>query len=631
MSSSSVVPIQRQHSDVTQPRRTLSPSRTLHSLRRHSTAILPFLVLGVAPAPFSPGADTPRIGSMEPAAGLKIQRTMSALLALEKGASDKPAPPQAPRLNPATFSARQFLHQLPLQLLLPFSLPLYAAFYSPSAALTAFAVPNPPSWLVTPVMLLFFFVVQICPALVAAAWGLNVFGPDGESQKETYPTLLLDLIHTMTAYLCTRLALSINHACMDPKEYRRRMSTWVGSKESFEAQLITGWLRISSRFIAKEVERMKLACDPHALGAAFELSPPALLQLRGELDEEARGMVDRALIVDGGPGPGEDGSAGGAALPQRFSLPADALALVLLVNANNKNEGYTTGGIRCLFAVALIGTFSSTALRAHLRHSPFGDNVYENIVVIGHYGANLFIMGAVFTFLFAGAVGNRRHQMALAHLGSLISPADISSTFVQSSVPVLKLRRSAGEVRAFMVARSLLVSFGAPQHARLVAIATAFLAILSGVCIYIISAIYASNNRVLYRIQPPFLLLHSLVLPAVVAAALHFREAARVNFEARRHALGVSAARLHVRMEGAGGAEAGGAVPLPLAEQLGLLEDVARIINLQMDISPPVQILGVDASDAVVKSFVGAFLSIYTISCGLYLSRLYGTTVPIPT
>ena len=144
-------------------------------------------------------------------------------------------------------------------------------------------------------------------------------------------------------------------------------------------------------------------------------------------------------------------------------------------------------------------------------------------------------------------------------------------------------------------------------------------------CVYILAALYQADTGSIERLNPPFLLLHSLVLPAVVATLLLLREAARVNFEAKRHTLRVSAARLRLRL-GAAGVDRGvfNAHFVATEQQLVLLSDAAHAMGLQMELEPPVLILGIVASDALVKAFAGTFVSLYTIACGLYLTRVYG-------
>ena len=609
------------------PARILSPPRrapSRESQRRRSDGFLPFIILGLSSAPVYTGA-------VYPAAALSPRRSPSALTgrrgadaAAERASVDtalqvattlragRPPLPEDLEENSgaAVFSWAQFMQQLPLQFMLPYSLPLYALLFSPAAALNAWALPNPGGWLLTPAMALFMALVDLSPGVTLAAWAFT-------SQANTgSPTLLLDAIHTLVALLTSRLAVCIKYAYLSPHDYTERMTTWLRTRESFESQLITGWLHITTAAICQEVGK-GLRSDQFAT-ADFEVSPATALRLMSGLDEEAGSVLKGALRPD------EEAGSPVAGAPPRLLLSASDLVRALLVHSNNANAAYTTWGVRVMFLVAVVSTFSSTALRAFLNVPIFGFGAAEAVTIVGHWVANLFVMGLAFSLLFAAAVGHRRQQHALKHLGRLVSSADVSSAFSPRTEPVLALD-SKKRLFAFLAAVAQMLKFGEQQNARLVTITSTYLAIYFAVCVYVLAALYQGKSGSRAQLNPPFLLLHALVLPAVAATLLMLREAARVNVEARRHTLRISATRLRLRLGAVADKGTFNANFVALEQQLVLLGDAERAMALQMELEPPLLVWGFVATDALFKAFAGTFVSIYTVSIGIYLTRFYGT------
>ena len=443
------------------------------------------------------------------------------------------------------FSFRQFFVQLPLQLLLPWSLPLYALLFSPAAAPTVLACPNPPGCLVTPFMGLFFFFIQCCPSVTFSAF----FMTEHSSSPGLRSTLSVDLIHTLCAFLCTRFAVCIKYGIMTPHEYHKRMHTWVSTQDNFDSQLITGWLRLTPLTIHREM-RVLLAGHSDLADVAFLLVPAALRQLRAGLCSEAYGIIHAGLLLP----PLQLDAAGTATaapetLPaQKLALPAHVLATALILQANHATHRFTNVGVRFLFLLALFGTFSSTAVRAYLRLPILGSNAAEATVIIGHWLANAFVMGAVFSFMFLGAVDHRRHALSLSALGKFVTPT-VDIMLEGPVEPLLPLSTSA-HVKAFMLTRTLLRSFGSTQQARLVALAVFFLLIFFFVAAYVLVVLYQAAPGALEELLPAFVLLHTLVMPALVVMGIKLSEASRVNLEAERHVLVVCNERLRLRLVG---------------------------------------------------------------------------------
>ena len=449
-----------------------------------------------------------------------------------------------------------------------------------------------------------------------------------------------DVIHVLVALVSMRLAVSFKYAFMTPSIYRSRLRVWAPWTQRIEEQLISGWMVLNRAVVTREVRAAVSLRHPDAGAAGFVLHAAALPQLRATLGcVHAVAVIDAALAeaaaaaaVCAVPGAAA-AAAAAAAAPAAASapvgcaraaaplrIPVIVLAEALILAASLRVAGYTRWTQRFLILVALVGTFTTTIVRAAFGVPVLGYDALDRVVIIGHWIANVTTMGLTFLFLSIGAVDHRRRAESHALLGQLCSPGTLGS---RVRAPVLALD-STEQAHAFIAARGVLIEFGEAYHDRLVLVVSASLVMFALMGGYCLVALFASSAGDLGPLITAFILLHVLVLPAFLCCGLGLNEAARANSAAHAHVAVVINARVRARLADddpadGGAAEARG--PLD-ARVLGLLTDIEHALRAQDD-DAPITILSHSATGGLTQSFLGLWMSIETVAISVFATTLY--------
>lgn len=516
--------------------------------------------------------------------------------------------PEKPR-----FLLRQFLQQLPIQFTAPLCVPCIACV-RPAFSLNLLAVPKPYSAASLP-SVAFFTALSLSPFVVIVAWALSPPTPSTLFDA----TLRSDFIHVVVALVCMRLAICYKYAFMAKHTYASRLTSWASRAERSEEQLITGWMRITPELVHREVRVALAARHPDGSGekVCFSLHRDALPLLHELLEcDVAIACVNAALAADGtwvlSEGEVGEEAAGSATGSAPLRIPVAVLVEALLLSAAKRVSGFTLFSTRLLFFIALVGTFTTTVLRATFSVPVLGYSMLDGIVIVGHWGANIFFMGAVYNFLLIGAVDFKRRARAHKVLAALFSPGSHRGA---TREPLLVFD-SVGQARAFLDARALLLTFGAAYHERLVLVTSSFLVVFSALAAYCIVAIFTATSANLGPLIASFILLHVLVLPAFACCALGLNEAAGANTEARHHVAAVVNARVHARLKAA---DAGQRLDPLMLELLADVEDIVRVQGEQ----EPIMILSHEATNGLTQSLVAAWTSIETVAVTAFANTLW--------
>ena len=505
------------------------------------------------------------------------------------------------------FSLRQFLQQSLVQFTYPLSALPSAVLCSPGFVLNLIGIGSPfrPMALIPT---LFFTLFSLCPFVVFTAYALSQADPS----PWVSASVRSDALHVAIAFLSQRLTVCIKYAFIPRAAYARRLRQWASTKELQAEQLITGWFRLDPRTIAREVGVAVAHYHPGSEQQTIGMPPPCLARLHSVLRcSQARAALEAGLQAAGG------------------ALPVPALASAILLQAVSQESAYTSALQGLLFGVAGLGTFTTTIIRAAAGTPLLGSTAQECTVIIGHWVANVVVMGVTFTFLAIGAIDHRRRAASHRLLGELCKPGAQSCAAVAAEGagsegsaerpaggaaaaaaahrPAALSLHSTASVTAFLSTRRLLRAFGAAYHDRLVLVISCSLIVFSALAVYCLATLAAlsaspGGSASASLMVSSFVLLHVLALPAALCCALGLHEAQLVNEQLRRHVALLVHARVELRLA----AGEGGALD---ARLLGLLEDVERHLA-EEQLAEPVCILGIPASDALTKGFVGAWLSL---------------------
>lgn len=506
------------------------------------------------------------------------------------------------------FSARQFLQQALLQFTYPLSVLPAALFLSRGFALNLLGVGAPfrPAAVLPTVL---FFVFSLAPFVVVAAYA----AAPTNANSWVAATLRSDTLHVAIAFISQRLTVSIKYAFIPRAAYLSRLARWTPSRELQAEQLVTGWFHIDKRIIAREVDVAVALRQPSAPREAFELHDAALPRLlavlrateaRAVLDEALGGAVARAAADSSSSSaaaaaPAADASAceGAAPVagPPLLRVPVVALVNAIMLEAISRERQFGFALQAFLFLVAFCGTFTTTFIRAAVGAPLLGLDALEALVIVGHWVANLIIMPVTFSFLAIGAIDHRRRATSHRLLGELFR------ALPRGCPPALAFESTA-QACAFLTARSLLLAFGEAFHERLVLVISTSLVVFAALSAYCLATLYTSTSA--FYVVSSIVLLHVLVLPSFLCSAFGLFEAGKINEHLRKHVSLVVDARVRLRLA------ACALAPLD-ARVLGLLEDVERLMVEQQN-SHPVAILGIPASAALFKSFVGTYASLET-------------------
>jgi hypothetical protein len=507
-------------------------------------------------------------------------------------ATVKPDDPLSPLAPPSRFRCSQFCQQLPVQVFFPFSLPFACLLCSPGFALNAIGVARPFSWAGVGSFLISF--CQAMPLLCAVFWALS----SPLASTVAAATLRADLIHVLVVAIVFRVAVTVKYAYIPPAVYRRRLREWAPTAERRGEQLISGWQYLTPEKVRAEV------------GAAAEREPmdarplffllhgdAALARLRAELRCGAAGALVEGAAVERGAG-----AAGGGRV---LAVPCVALTEAIILAAERESAAYARAAGAVNFGVSLAATAATAVLRAACGVPQLGDDVYQLLVIVTHWVANAFLLGAALVFLNVGAVDHFRRARSNALLGGLftVPRGGVGSA---SAAPALDLT-AFENTRAFLAARRLLASFGDTYHERLVIITAISLAFYAAVAAYVLVVLVSAPPGGLGVMLSPFILLHVLVAPAFACILAGLLQAARANREMHGHVAVVveAAVRARLALEG-GGAQAGRAPPC-----FALLKDAERLLRATGE-AAAIKILGFEVTPTLVKSFLGAWVSLET-------------------
>ena len=511
------------------------------------------------------------------------------------------------------FHTSPFLEQLLVQLLVPVTVIYLLIAHGTASAANVLSFPRPFSC----VFALIFATAQLVSALplaILCAWTLR--GAAGNAANTSSTAILRCEIVSMSAVLLMhRLAIAIKYAFQPTALYARRMSVWVTYQERLDDQLFASWFTLSQATIDREVAAAVAAVGEAEAQAAYTLLPNSLSSLRAGLHEEAAAALPP---------------------PHSLTLTASALATALLLQVNKATSGYVLALQRATTVAGLLSTFSTTILRSVLSLPILGTSRLEALIIIGSWVCNLLLLPTIFTFLAVGIVDHARRERALEALSRLHRPSHKagaggasgsagaaagtagSGLLALALDPPLLPLVSVGDARAFLATRTLLLSFGAGFHARLVTVISADLIVIFGVaafCVY--SALTSPTSSVDGTAAPilaPLVLHHALVVPAIALCALGLTAAARANAAAAAGATVVAEARLLQRV-------ASHEAEAPPPALLPLLEDVERLLR---EHAVPVTILGLAATQALANTLVGGVFSVETLLVSGSATRLNG-------
>ena len=529
-------------------------------------------------------------------------------------ASDGEHEPKLP--TSGSFSWKQFLAQLPLQLFLPLSLPI-AALYSPALALNIFGLPKPASLAHLPAVLL-LLTLQGAPLVAVLAW--LAMPAETAPNSLLAATLRADALHVIVALASLRIAVSFKYAFMPSETYARRCSTWATTQERSEEQLVSGWQFLKPALVQRCLGIAAAEQHVDAASAAVRLPRGALPHLLAALEcDEARAAVTQAIAAAEGVEACKEGvvqlRSASASASSHCSIPATALSQALVLAASREASLFAGRAFILNLLTALGSTFTTTILRAALGAPLLGTSAAEATLILGHIFANLFSLGVTLQFLFIGAIDHLRRARAQALLGRLFS-------LRPGGRPALLPLDCPGNVQALVAVRAMLLDFGRHFHERLVLVVSFSLITFACVAAYVIIALYRAPSGDLAPLLSPFILLHVLVLPALVSCGLSLHQASHANSEMGKLGAVVVEARLHERLRRAAAARVGGEGegegPL-----LALLGDCESLFNAQGD--KGIRILNATASGALTQAFLGAWLSLESTALVLFLQRLYGS------
>jgi len=504
---------------------------------------------------------------------------------------DDPSTASRPR-----FRCAQFCHQLPLQVLYPFTLPFAALLCSPGFALNMMGAPRPCTWgsgLLAPAFLL----MNGMPLLCIVFWALSA----PVSDTVAAATLRADLIHVLVVALVFRVAVTVKYAYIPPATYRKRLREWAPTLERRQEQLISGW-----QFLTPEKVRAEVA-------AAAEREPmdarPLFFLLHGDaalarLCAELR-CVDAGALVEGAAAEREAAAPGGARV---LAVPCVVLTEAIILAAERESAAYarTAGAVNT--AVALGATAATAVVRAACGVPQLGADAYQLLVIVTHWVANVLLMGAALVFLNVMAVDHFRRARSNALLGGLFAVQRGGDA--PRAAPALDLTVFEN-TRAFLATRRLLAAFGETYHERLVIITAICIAIYAAVAAYVLAVLVSAPPGGLGAMLSPFILLHVLVAPAFACILAGLLQAARANREMHGHAAVVVEAAVRARLALGGGGGGGGAQAERAPPCFALLKDTERLLRATGD-AAAIKILGFEVTDALVKSFLGAWVSLET-------------------
>lgn len=496
------------------------------------------------------------------------------------------------------FHLFQFLEQFWVQLLVPLSVPYLLIAHSCSAAANVLSVPRPFNCVFA---LIFFFAqtISMMPLVVLLAWALR--GPAVDGTDAAAAVLRVDVVAVAATLLMHRLAIAIKYAYQPHSVYRRRMTSWVTYQERLDDQLFASWFKLTPETIEREVQASVKSLEEGDAGCAIELSRASFSRLRGGVHEGARASLACADA------PGDQGC----------SLPVRALVATLLSHVNETTSGYVLALQRATTLAGLISMFSTTVLRAALGLPVVGSTPLEGCLIISAWISNFLLLPTTFTFLAVGIVDHARRESALEALSRLYLPTSLridggSAGLLSVAVhkPILPLE-SIADVRAFLTVRSLLLSFGAGFHSRLITVITSDLLVLAGVVAFCIYAIFTPSS--VGSMLAPLVLYHSLFLPSIALCGLGLFMAARTNAAAAQSASVIAHARLSLRIAAH---ETGLAAPQTL---VALLDDVERLLR---DNAVPVTFFGIAAMPALTNALLGGIFSLETLLVSAFVTRV---------
>jgi hypothetical protein len=502
------------------------------------------------------------------------------------------------------FHASQFLEQMAVQALVPLSVVYLVIAHSFAAAANVLSVPRPFHCGFAAIFA-FAQLISMMPLAVLVGWAMR--GPTNVSQDASSAVLRADVVAIAAIFLMHRLAISIKYAFQPRAVYARRMRRWVTYQERLDDQLFASWFKLTRPTIEREVKAATAALTEDEATAAFGLAPASLARLRASLHAEARADLDGAA----------EAQAPGAPLCR---LPASTLAAALLSHVNEVTSWHVLTLQRATTVAGLVSMFSTTFLRASQGLPILGDTALETSIIISAWVSNFLLLPTAFTFLSVGIVDHSRRERALDALSRLCRPSSLGSggagtvgMLAEAVTPPTLPLESVSDVRAFLATRSLLLSFGAGFHSRLVTVISADLIVALAVaafCIYTVLTVSIATSAT--ALLAPLVLHHALVVPALVLCGLGLLVAARTNVAAASGATVLAQARLLVRVKAR--ADEGAQAVL-----VALMDDVERLLR---DNAAPVTVLGVPATPALTNALLGGFFSLETVLVSGAATRL---------
>lgn len=493
------------------------------------------------------------------------------------------------------FHTQQFIEQLFVQSLLPFSALYLIAMRSTAAAANVLSIPRPIGCIVS---MIFGFsqIMLTTPLVVFVAWSL----PDAITASESSVAVLrIDVIVTAAMFTMHRLAISIKYGFQSKTIYARRMREWVSMQERLDDQLFSAWFKLSASTINRET-RAALSVIDDDEHTSFSISEEAFSRLRASLHEDARKELDAAVTVKS----------------SQCVFGVNTLASALINHVNEDTSNLIVRLQRVTSLIGIVATFGTTIFRSALGLSILGENLIEGIVIVGHWIGDFLLLPVVLTFLSVGFVDHMRRKGVLLAYARLFRPSamkegggtvDMLTKAVRP--PILQLS-NVDELRAFLATRRLLLAFGSGFHSRLVSVLSADLCVLAAVAaIAVISALTAPDVKA--SLMAPVVLFHIVVAPGVALCTLGMWAAASANLAATQLVTVVSLARLRLRLDTFDKEK--------MPRMLALLEDVERTMRDNVE---HIVVLGMTATPALASSLLGAFVSADTVLLSGVVTRL---------
>jgi len=575
---------------------------------------------------------------------------------------------------PSRLRLWQFTEQLVSQNLLPLSLPFVALLRGAGPALNEIGASSAPQLTFRFVAeLLTLIAVPLLPFVAFAAW----FAIAADAEPRLMATLRADFAQVVLCHVCQRLVIALKYGFLRQDVYERRMREFVPRAERRDEQLLGGWLHFERSIVEAEVaaaasgaarvtaeagkrvdaEQGAWTASPRR-SAAQRAPPPAFVvnassfsRLRSGLCTSAREVLtERATRLN----------AAGAR-----SVPADALAAALALQAHALTKGFRKIVYLCSLGGSALATVSPTCVRAAFGLPLIGSTAPQMTLVIFHLLSNVAFLGVLFLFVGVAAIDHKRRATSLNLLGRLfLVRADSGDEGDAALTSVLPLA-STEAARAFLEARRILLLHGDSFHSRLITTLGCVIIAFAALSAYCVINCWLSPPGDVARIVMNLVMLHCMAAPAMVLSAIGLQVAASANAAAARHPFIVVQARLAMLIEaGSAGsttdashklaifssrslspgrrsstepeveATAGPAgvgdsdlvATVAARTEMGavdrLLVGVQQALEAQLDESS-VQILGFRASPSLTKSFIGACVSVETAMLSIAVSKLW--------